>query len=324
MWLDMKHAELESTSKNAPVPTVGKIYKMWYLPNLEQNLATNKVAKNTYRSYTSSYNQNVAPTWENVPITEIKGLMVQEWLNTMQKESARIAKIVLRSIIDLAMTFDIVDHNVLRRQYVMPSDGLERNKEIYTYDEVINLLTKIRGQLFESAFIVAAMGGARVGESLAVATEDLTTIDINNQKFVIVSINKQLHQNDNTIDDRMKTAQSERKTLVPWNYGGQRLMEIANSASTRWLSDDTTGKPISQNKLTRLWKAFVKENYIPPRNLRKTWRTYAQYTWDVDYDTLELLMGHKLQGVTGTHYLQPTIEDLAKKFAEALNRFESS
>lgn len=56
---------------------------------------------------------------------------------------------------------------------------------------------------------------------------------------------------------------------------------------------------------------------IPFANLRNSWRTFAQFEWGVGYDTLELLMGHKLPGVTGQHYLRPSTEQLAEDFAAA-------
>lgn len=56
---------------------------------------------------------------------------------------------------------------------------------------------------------------------------------------------------------------------------------------------------------------------IPFASLRNSWRTFAQFEWGVGYDTLELLMGHKLPGVTGQHYLRPSTEQLAEDFAAA-------
>ena len=61
-----------------------------------------------------------------------------------------------------------------------------------------------------------------------------------------------------------------------------------------------------------LWR---KVGDIPFANLRNSWRTFAQYEWGVGYSTLELLMGHKIPGVTGQHYLRPSTEQLAEDFA---------
>ena len=319
--LDKKHVE---HANDEPVPTVGKMYSMWYLPQLDQRLASGNISKNTYKSFTRAYDRDIAPTWANVPVSEVKAIKVQEWLLTLTYSVAQVDISVFKNILDFAVTYEIVSNNVLRRKYNMPEKATERSKEVYKLDDSLDMLSNARGQLWEAAFIVSAFGGARVGESLAITKDDLQILDIDGQVFVKVSINKQLDQKDNTIERKMKTEQSDRDTLVPLQYGGQRLLEIANHTETQWLNDDLSGFPISQGRLTQLWRKSAKDNYIPFRNLRNSWRTYAQYTWGVDYDTLELLMGHKLQGTTGAHYLRPTIEDLAKSFADALNRFEST
>lgn len=323
LWLDMKHTELEQGKKNASIPTVGKVYKTWYLPQIEERLASGSLAKNTYMSFVRAFEHDIAPTWENVPVSEIKAIKVQDWISTFSLGNAKRNVLVFKSLLDIAMNLELVETNVLRRKYIMPNKVAVTNKDVYSYDDALNMLQKVHGQLFEAAFIVAGFGGARVGESLPINKDDLGLIEIEGQRFAKVSINKQLSQSDNVIENRLKTEQSERCTLVPFKYGGKRLFEIAEITDSQWLNDDLSGFPVGQKKLNYLWKKLAKDDYIPFANLRNSWRTFAQYTWGVDYDTLELLMGHKLPGITGTHYLRPSIEDLARSFANALNRFES-
>ena len=73
-------------------------------------------------------------------------------------------------------------------------------------------------------------------------------------------------------------------------------------------------KPMGKIAAGRMWRRF---GVIPFANLRNSWRTFAQFEWGVGYTTLELLMGHKLPGVTGNHYLRPSTEQLAEDFAAA-------
>ncbi|WP_165043116.1 hypothetical protein [Adlercreutzia sp. ZJ138] len=99
-----------------------------------------------------------------------------------------------------------------------------------------------------------------------------------------------------------------------------RLHEIACaliSDGREWLADRGDGLPLNTHALNRLWESCTLASDIPFANLRKSWRTFAQYDWGIDYDTLELLMGHKLPGVTGTHYLKPSPEKLAEALAKA-------
>ncbi|MEG1750909.1 MAG: hypothetical protein RR241_03975, partial [Raoultibacter sp.] len=72
------------------------------------------------------------------------------------------------------------------------------------------------------------------------------------------------------------------------------------------------------------WKRDAGEDIIPFANLRNSWRTFAQYDWCIDYDTLEVLMGHKLTGTTGEHYLKPTVDNLVNAVARALVQFANT
>lgn len=324
LWLDIKHAELQQEEKNEITPTVDKVYRIWYLPQLEKRFASGDISKNTYNSFIRAYERNIAPEWANTPVNEVKPLKVQEWILTLTRSVAQVSMTVFKLIMDSAMPYEVLDDNILRRKYAMPTQGATRSKDVYKFDELMILLDKARNQPWEAAFIVAGFGGARTGESLAVAKDDLRTIESIGQQFAVVPIKRQLSHIDGIIEERTKNDQSARETLIPLQYGGGRLLEIANSSTSQWLNIEPTGKLISQQKLKYYWSRFTKKDYVPFRNLRNSWRTYAQYLWGVDYDTLELLMGHKIPGMTGAHYLRPSIEDLARKLAEALNRFEAT
>ena len=70
--------------------------------------------------------------------------------------------------------------------------------------------------------------------------------------------------------------------------------------------------------LNHMWSKEAGRDALPFANLRTSWRTFAQYDWGVDYDTLEVLMGHKLKGVTGDHYLKPSVGQLVNAVAKAV------
>ena len=70
-----------------------------------------------------------------------------------------------------------------------------------------------------------------------------------------------------------------------------------------------------------MWRTLGR---IPFANLRNSWRTFAQFEWGVGYDTLELLMGHKLPGVTGQHYLVPVHRAASRGFRRGVRRKTSA
>ena len=72
---------------------------------------------------------------------------------------------------------------------------------------------------------------------------------------------------------------------------------------------------MNRGQLAHAWAA-ESGNPVPFQNLRNSWRTFAQLEWGIGSDTLELLMGHKLPGTTGAHYMRPKGDTLARRFAE--------
>ena len=76
--------------------------------------------------------------------------------------------------------------------------------------------------------------------------------------------------------------------------------------------------PMNRGTLAYVWR---EDGRIPFSNLRNSWRTFAQFEWRIPGDTLEILMGHVLPGVTGKHYLRPSDDDLLMSFADAYGAY---
>ena len=72
------------------------------------------------------------------------------------------------------------------------------------------------------------------------------------------------------------------------------------------------------------WRRLSGSERIPFSNLRPSWRTFAQAEWGVDYEVLEVLMGHLLQGVTGRHYLRMSESQIVERFAASYAKFVRS
>lgn len=51
-------------------------------------------------------------------------------------------------------------------------------------------------------------------------------------------------------------------------------------------------------------------------HLHSSWRTIAEYEWRISQSVLEPLMGHKMEGVAGKHYLRPDLDMLLRAFAD--------
>ena len=295
------------------VPTIGSLFEARYLPWLERRYEDS--ASNTKSLYLRAWKNHCEPKWARVPIDQVKPLDVQEWLDGMAHGNAHSALIVMRRTLDFAVNLEQIPANPFRREYEMPKASRKRSSEVLDAKQAADMLAKVEGMPYEAAYIMAAFGGCRTGESLAVRVEDVREIEAGGVRFAAVAIKRQAGHLNGEIRESTKTAQSERETLVPEPYCSilLKLRDEREAEGIEWMSD-VGGKSIGTATLSRIWR---KVGSVPFANLRNGWRTYAQYEWGVPYSTLEVLMGHKLPGVTGGHYLRPSAEQLAADFAAA-------
>ena len=186
---------------------------------------------------------------------------------------------------------------------------------MYTLEQAEAMLARIEGMPYEAAYILAAFGGCRTGESLGVRVEDVREIQAGGVRFAAASIDKQVGNLNGEIAWRTKNGQSVREAIVPEPYCDAlfRVRDQRAADGFEWLCM-MGAKPMGKIAARRMWRRL---GMIPFANLRNSWRTFAQFEWGVGYATLELLMGHKLPGVTGNHYLRPSTEQLAEDFAAA-------
>ena len=324
LWLDRKHVELADKG-DKPVPTIGKAYEMWYRPWLMRKVGGGSMKETSAQRYTIAWENIISPRWSNVPIGCERPADVQEWLLTLSKGNAKVSLTVLRKIYDFAVRFEVCGSNRMREEYEIPN-STTRSKADGSYDlaKAHEMFLSMRGKASETPFILMCFGSARVGESLGVKPAEVEAVTCRGIDFAIVKIARQMPQTGFAPreDGDLKTPESARKLLIPYPYG-KRLVEEAKSKvahGLEWMADRGDGLPMNQNALMLSWKRDADTDWIPPSNLRRSWRTFAQYEWGVDYDTLEVLMGHKLQGVTGKHYLKPDESQLLETFAKALSK----
>lgn len=310
-------AEKRIEAGETPCKDVGYAYDAWWHPEAVRKVEKGAIKRSTLKMYERVWRLHISPRWKRIPLTKIMRYDVQEWLLTMSYADAKIAVVVLRGIVDSAVKFEVVDGNKLRGiAFEMPEKSFVRDKRVYSVEDAESMLSKIREERFEAAFIVAAFGGARTGEALAVGCRDIEATTVDGLVYATVRISKRMEGvGDSPVHD-LKTAQSERVAIIPPPYS-KRLFEILEerrAAGSEWMNDRGDGLPMNRGVLARAWR---EKGDIPFSNLRNSWRTFAQFEWRIPGDTLETLMGHVLPGVTGKHYLRPSNEDILKSFADA-------
>lgn len=320
--LDKKHVE---HADDTPTPTVRRAYDMWVLPLLNKRLELNTIALNSYRMTVTSWEKFVNPRWGDSPIDTVRAVDVQEWILTLNKGNAECAMRCLSYVFERAATFMPLPMNPFGAniKYQMPSVSHTRSKKVYTLSQAEHVLEKLQETVMEAPFILACFAGCRPAESLAVRVEDIQVIDVDGIEVCAVSIERQLRASSNEVTDRMKTKQSKRTTFV-LPQAAKRLMQIRDeyvSQGREWLSDGGNGLPTSREVNNARWRNYCKANdieYIPWANLRNSWRTICEMELRMPWDLCELIMGHALPGMSGAHYIRPSIEQTARTFVESL------
>ena len=311
---------------DAPVPTLGQVYEMWWRPSIDERVDAGSLAPNTHGNYVRTWERACAPTWANTPVDSVRPLDVQRWLDGMTNGNALIAMSVMKQLAEVAVKYEACDSNKFKLKYAMPSRKAKpRSRDVYDLAKADAMMGAVRGFRIEAAYILAAFGSCRTGEALAVRADMVRGVESHGLRLALAAVDDQM-ADDATLSGRVKNEQSARTVVVPPPYS-LRLLEIAGErleSGTRWLCDAGDGAPMGKRQLHREWSKAAGSDRIPFANLRNSWRTFAQAEWGVDYDLLEVLMGHVLPGVTGRHYLRMSEAQIVDQFAAAYANFMRS
>lgn len=301
-------------SHDAPCPTVGECWERWALPTFERRVSDGDMSAHSLRQYRSAWNAHVGERWASVPVDQVRPLAMQQWLSTLGASAARSSVRILRAILDYAVRYEFIPANPMHASYVMPSQStiVRRDDGVWSFEQLRDVWSAIRGEWYEAAFLLIAFGGCRVGEACAVRSDDVSEMD----GCAVVRIERQLTQ-DNVVTERLKNRWSRRSTVIP-GRAGRRLLELAES-SAGWLTDDGTGKPAPRKRLVDTWGRLsrVIVPWHPIKNGRSSWQTNMRWVLGLPPWILEPLMGHVGEGVTGRHYDKPSVEHFVTAVSRA-------
>ena len=317
--LHVEHAD------DSPSPTVRRAYEAWVLPTLTAEYESGQKARSTFIAITGAWRNHVEPRWGDTPVDQLRAVDLQEWLLTLNLGQASRSLWVLSSIYKKVVTMVPLPFNPFAAnvEYVLPKRNVkQRSKAVYTLSEALHVLDKLHGHPLEGAFIMACFAGLRTGESLAVRLDDIEPFP-GAETVYTVSVERQIGTTTDSIETTLKTAQSYRTAIV-MQPAAARLAEIAEERrafGTEWLTDRGDGLPVGKSTAARWWKAFCKKSeveHIPWQNLRNSWRTIAETELRMPWELTEMLMGHKLPGMSGAHYIRPSKEQLVCSYRESL------
>lgn len=312
-------------SEDAPCPTVGQAWERWVLPDLERRLEGADISVRTHSAYLRAWAADVEPAWGDVPCDAVRPLAVQQWLLGIGLSQARRALQLLTLVLDYAVRYELIDHNVAREKYIMPSKTTvrPRDKGVWTLDELGDVWRAVRGHAawMEPAFLLAAFGGCRVSESVGPMAGEVERMDVDGVPLALVPIVRQVTK-ETGVSDRLKTEGSRRTVIVP-GRAALALEAAASALPVEWpLTHDGAGAFVSRDRLNRSWRLDVLPS-LPEgqrhifQNLRNSWQTNCRWTLGMAPWLVESLMGHVGAGVTGRHYDRPQVLMFAETVARA-------
>jgi len=308
-------------SDDAPCPTVGDVWERWALPDLGRMVEDGDLAPLTKRAHETAWRLHVAPCWEGVPCDQVRPLHVQQWISGLGYSQAQTACSTLSRVMDYAVRFEIVGHNPMREHYLMPSKSTvaRADKGVWSLSELWPLWDSVRGEWWEPAFILAAFGGCRLGESMAPLAGDVERREVEGVTLAVVRVAGQVAASGTEVVPP-KTASSVRPVVIA-GRPAERLCELAAVLPPDWpLSHDGMGGHQRQSRLKEAWRRRGMAH--PFRNLRNSWQTWMRWELKVEPHFIEAMMGHKLPGVTGAHYDRPTADMFCDVMVRAhLGRF---
>lgn len=321
---EKKRAELMlDHSDDAPCPTLGQVYDKWYLPDRKAQRESGDLSAKTMQQDASLWNRHVSPRWRDVPCDQIRPLDVQQWVTTsLSGVTAGRALNQGKRILDYAVRFELIPSNPMALRFVMPSGSTVRRRDDYTWSltELGELWRKhAYGKFWEAAFLCAAFGSARVGESLAPLSDDVWTCERNGVFVAVVPIRAQVSNTTKRIETELKTDWSPRDIVIP-GVVGRRIAQIATENAGTYLSTDGLGGFVQQHRLWENWTKELGPDAHPFKNLRKSWETFTKWYLRVPPEMVERMMGHVGNGVTGHHYDRPETEHfidvITERYAE--------
>ena len=298
-------------SADAPCPTVQQAWERWALPDMEARVEGGDLSPRSLMQYRSAWARHVEPTWGAVPCDAVRPLAVQQWISGLGRSQAESATKVLAKVMDYAVRYELREHNPMRERYLMPSQSTVERRDAGIWDAA-QLMTEwdsLRGSWHEGAFLLAAFGGLRVGESLGVLAEDVGFATIKNVTTATVPVLRQMPNRGRVPVSRLKTGQSAR-TAVVVGPPAERLRELCDGVVGPLASDGMGGWQ-TQARLNASWGGAH-----PFRNLRNSFETWMRYDLRAPRWLIERLMGHAFGDVSERYYDRPMDAHLAEIVAD--------
>lgn len=305
---------------NAAKPlTMREVWDGLYTEWSSDALANGRITEGTLEGYRREWRNRICPRWGDEAAASIDGLSYQRWLSSMSPGTAKLCHKVVKRMFGLLVKYTDERPKLFAdgTTYDLPVSGGGRSKEVLDISKACGYLEKLHGTSLELPFVLCMFGGMRTGESLGVRVEDVERVEHEGMVFAAVDVRRQMALSGDEPRENLKNPQSVRTTVVPppWSSVVLEASESMRAVGTPWLCDRGDGVPMNRGLLNSRWTYAAESrglHKIPFGNLRNSWRTSNETELRLPWNLLEMMMGHKLPGVSGANYIRPDRESVVR------------
>lgn len=317
-----------SEGRDVASPTFGYAFKRWYLPMAKTMVESGSLKPVTLDQYIGAWDRNIRARWENVPVTEIRPVDIEEWLLGIARSTGSLSKAVMSNVFNECMKRGVIQSNPTKVRMVKSSNASTRDKGIYTLDELDDIAWRLRGRRCLMSFVLMAFGSCRPGESLGPKLCEVHRRECLGMEFAEVNINRQVRKSPYGMseDFDLKTGSGRRDVYVPEPWCRVIFERVDAAPETDvYLSDGGHGTWYRQKQVSGDYDAAFSDGTLPYerhpwKNLRPAWETWMNWRNHVPKDKIKKLIGHSGSGVTDVYYDRPLdfqlMETIAMSFRD--------
>ena len=325
-WIVAKAVEMKNEPMLGAGVTLSRLWDVYKQARLES------LARKTAAGY--KWHMEGKDGWiqlmGDVDASAITCAEVQRHIDSMPREKARHAKLVLSAVLSWGVAHDLLKSNpILGHRFSYPPRkiadfdddpfaAIEGERNVWGVDDVLRCMDLIRGLPLEPCWLACAGAGLRVEEALALRKMDVRRIEVGGLMVTQLAV----HAARTDMDERKetKTAHSVR-VVAMMEPLGKRYWELVSAVSKRtdlvcpvsaanqnkrwrnYFAEPPTSKHAPKKRDYRHRGTLSELPYVPLSKMRNTHVTLMQMAGVSD--SLNALMHGHSEQVEKRHYMKP-------------------